>query len=167
MSATSRRPATRFNLSAFPAKLAGPSGTELTPIAALNRRIYDMVMHRNRLDEAHLCAPPGPVQNAAYMAFDATLEPIFALYDEVRDLPAQTLEDATVKATIALYYADRLHGANLDDAGVKDVASDLLTLLSSIILEMVKVGGLDIDRLGWGEVRGICALHAPGAEGVA
>lgn len=135
-----------------------------TPIASLNRSMYSMAQHRNELDRAFLAAPEGPLEDAAYAAFDATLGPILGLYDPIRDLPAQTVEDAAVQATIAFYYADKIDGCTFDEDDVAKIASDLLTLLSSVVLALVKVGDLDIDRLGWGDMRRLCALRSPNGE---
>jgi hypothetical protein len=71
------------------------------------------------------------------------------------------LEDAAIQATIAFYLGERIEGSAHDPETVSDLVIDLKALMASIVQGLVKVGGLDIDRLGCGELRMLCDRYAP------
>jgi hypothetical protein len=143
------------------------AGTGTTRIAVLNRQIYDLTQRRHELDDIWLKTPKGPEADAAYAAFDATLDPILDLQDDIVGLRAETLEDAAIQAVISFYQADSLASSKLDEADVKEIGQDLRALQASILLVITKSAGLDIDRLGCGELRPLCGKHGPAGRSVA
>ncbi len=92
--------------------------------------------------------------------FDVNLDECLALQGEIAAMTAETLEDAAVQAAIVYCRVDSLTPCSNDR---EDVAS-IRTMLASIILAVVKAADLDIDRLAYGEMGHLCALHAPGGS---
>ncbi len=129
-------------------------GKKSTPIARLNRLLQATAARRHETDLAIGRMAGGPDKRAMEVAFDALLYECLAIQRRITGLQAQTLEDVAVQATIAFYIAGQ---GDLDD----DDAEDLCRVQASIVLAVVQIAGLDIDRLGWGDMRGLCAIRAP------
>jgi hypothetical protein len=85
-----------------------------------------------------------------------------ALHDEILTLPAENLEDAAIQVTIGYYRADLLD-SNVTPEEADQLSNEMLFLQASVLLAIVKAAGLDIDRLGWGDMRRLCVAH--GSQG--
>jgi hypothetical protein len=146
-----------------PLRIGGsPPPTTPTPITVLNRQIYDLAQRVNELDLAGLEAPKGPEEDAYWSALCDAHDQILHLHDEIACQPAQSVEDAAIQATIAFYSAGLITGsAEHDPEKISGLSDDLHGLLASIIQALVRVGGLDIDRLGSGDMRDLCDRRAP------
>ncbi len=149
--------------SAFAATVNAAPAT--TRIADLNRRLQALTAKRNAMEETLMALPKGPEHDALYEAFGQNLDDCLAIQDQILTLPAESLEDAAVLAAIVFYRADLIDsfgGVAEDDAVV--LSKELRGASASIVLAIVATAGLDIDRLGWGDMRRLCALRAPRGE---
>jgi hypothetical protein len=134
------------------------SAIGLTPIGTLQRRLTEMAAEHCRVGFALVRMPSGPAREALDARLDELMADCLALQSEIVTLPAENLHDGAVQATVAFYRIDGLTGFDKEDEA--DIR-DLRALVASILLATVKAGGLDIDRLGWGEMRRMCGLRAP------
>lgn len=163
--APTRRTALGFSAAAIVAGLTTPALAagfaapyRETPIGALQRRLTEMTAEHRRVGVARVRMPGGPDQEALDAQLDQLMTDCLALQSEIVTLPAENLHDAAVQATVAFYRIDGLTGFDEEDeADIRDVRA----LLTSILLATVKAADLDIDRLGWGEMRRLCAPCAP------
>jgi hypothetical protein len=163
-----RRSALAFSTAAIVAGLTVPAiagstpipGARLTPIAALQKRLSDLSERRDAMDETLVRMAAGPEYDTLQEAFDQSLYDCLALQDEIATLPAENLEDAAIQVTIGYYRADLLDDRMTEEHAAR-LSKELRFLLASVLLAIVKAAGLDIDRLGWGEMRNLCAVHGP------
>jgi hypothetical protein len=161
-----RRGAMRLSAAALFASLGMPAlarsaPVRVTPIAALQKRLTGLTTARAQMDDALIEMPSGPDYDALHKRFDQNLDDCLAVQGEIVALPAETLEDAAVQATVAYY---RLEGLTPYGEGDASDIRDIRASLASIVLAIVKVSSLDIDQLGMGEMGGLCARYAPGGR---
>jgi hypothetical protein len=142
-------------------------GAGTTRIAALNRRIYELSVRRNELEDIWLALPEGPEEDAANKAFDDTLYDILDLQDQVVELPAETLQDVAIQATISFYRAEKLHSCALSESKVIELGKELCRLQVSILMVVVKTANLEIDRIGWGDMRSMHDVHSAAGRAAA
>ncbi len=135
-----------------------------TRIAALQRRLTDLTALRNRMDEALIRMPYGTAYDALHKRFEKNLDDLLALQDQIVGLPAETLEDAAIQTAVAYFLADGIYTESEEEAADN---KKLRAALASILLAVVSTAGLDIDELGSGCMRRLCAIHGPGGSAAA
>jgi hypothetical protein len=162
-----RRSALGFSAAAIVAGFTVPAiagvgvrGATLTPIASLQGQLSALGKRHNVMDRALARMPPGPEHDALAVAFSQSLTDGLALQDEILALPAENLEDAAIQVTISYYRIEEMSSYTLPDE-IEDLSKELRFLQASILLAIVKAAKLDIDSLGWGEMRRLCAKHGP------
>lgn len=136
----------------------------ITPIAALQRQLTDLTTLRNEMDEALIKMPYGAAYDALHEQFDKSLDDLLALQDRIVALPAETVEDAAIQTAVAYFLADGIYAESEEEAADN---RKLRAALASILLAVVSTAGLDIDKLGSGCMRRLCALHGPRGSAVA
>ncbi len=127
----------------------------LTPIAALHAELRTLGDRHLAMDEALVSMPDGPECDALQAAFDLVMRQSLAIHDKIVLLPAQNMEDASIQAVIAYYRADGIN-AYLEEDDLEQLSADIRMLLASILPVVTKTAKVDIDTLGWGEMRRLC-----------
>jgi hypothetical protein len=146
---------------ATPAPAPNPAPT---PIGLLQKRLWALVERRNVMDARLIKMSEGPAYDTLEAAFARNLTACLALQDEILTLPAQTLEDAAIQVTIGYYRADHMN-EYMDGDEIEELSKEFRALHASVLLAIVKAADLNIDRLGWGEMRKLCAAFVPGGRG--
>ena len=142
-----------------PSRAAGTS-----TVTDRHRQLRELTVRRNEMDIALLRMPDGPDCDAANAAFDENLHDCLDLQDKILKLPAECLEDAAIQSAIGYYRADQMDSWGASEE-IKELGKEFRMLHASILMAIVKAGGLDIDRIGWGDMRGLCAMWGPGGRG--
>ncbi len=135
-----------------------------TAIAALSAELHNLVRRRTAMDAYLSNMPSGPAYNGLYADFDTNLGECFAIQDKIVFCPALTLEDAANQLAVAFGRVEWVDAARATQDELDRTAKDLRGLIASVLLAVVQAGNLDIDRIGWGDLRHLCAVHAPLAE---
>ena len=122
------------------------------------------MVRRNELEIALFRKPAGPDYDALHADFDENLDDCLALQDKILKLPAESLEDAAIQSAIGYYRADKMDTWGASKATEK-LGKEFRMLHASILTAIVKAGGLDINLIGWGDMRRLCSMWGPGGKG--
>jgi hypothetical protein len=133
-------------------------------IGTLNQQLRALARRRDDLDVALVDMPEGPARDAMEVEFEAMLGGCLDLHEQILALPAESLEDAAVQAAIGYYKAGDLAESVTSEAEAERAGKDLRQLSASILAAIVRAAGMDVDAIGWGDMRKQCALYAAGGS---
>jgi hypothetical protein len=135
------------------AKFPEPPGA----IAELGRRLNVMTEEHNRLDEQCVNAAWDASERDAIQAeMDALEDEAGELREQVLEMPARTLADCAVQASVIGEFADLWHSSIIDEQALNVDLAAIRRAAASIVAALVELGHLDIDRLASGDLRTCC-----------
>jgi hypothetical protein len=135
------------------AKFPEPAGT----IAAIGRRWRTLAEQHYAIDEAILTLPDEAAREAAENRRDDIFDQMLDAQAEASAGRAETLADAATQAAVVMLQGEDLASNVNTVAEVRQIGAEIRRACASIVLALVRTGGLDIEQFGDTDLAACCA----------